>query len=661
MLAKTSTLILLLAALLLVPEAVAQPTPVQLAAAEAGQLPIVAADQLPPFATFWLWKFCVPFPFDLWPDMTCYDLGDGSYLLDDREYLYPSVMDATGDGNDLPAIYWPEKADAPCDCGFIWLSVPGTGSNAVVLSIHNTLPGVSYTVYSSTNITLPYTNWLTETNLTGSAGDVTTGLILMAGRSNLFFRASVSLDFSAYRNYTNVLSFTALGYTNTGNDPPDTMGAIGGGGSNGGYFIELLNGNDSVPDVPMSVAVYTRTGGLAAASTGPLFFFESPSSTIDSRIIFDHHARRWVAITWAGSAVVLKVSRSEDPTDLSTNGWYKYTVSLDGGIDQPTLGLDDNGIYVTGVHSWSNTNSDHTIVAIKKPEVYSSNLITRSFDLTNDIGLAAIQPAINFDAVATNGYAWFVAKGPPELSEGYKGGPVCYRRLQWSGTNATLDTNWFFVTNSPSAYQDYFDFEITNVTAPEATSLGGGHIDLWPNSGHLAMTAIRSGFLWTCHTVGLSGTNGTYSGDKTGGSVDRSAIQWFRFNVDTSTNALTYSAHGRVYDNAQTTNVLWYYFGSIMASCAGDAVMGFSGSGATNYVSAYYTFRLPSGSMLGPRLLRAGSATLGTSRLGDYTATTIDPTDEWSFWTVQQYSDPSGASSGSLPWRTVVSRIRPGP
>jgi hypothetical protein len=651
----------------------AQPTPAQMAAAEAGQLSVVPADALPFAGTWWLWTHLIPVPFDLWPDMKCYDLGDGAFLLDDRGYPYSepqsfAAQEGTNSPSLGPLLYWPEKGDAPCDCGFIWLSVQPTGSNAVLLSVHNTLPGETYAISSSTNVTLPYTNWTTETNVTGSAGDVTQGLVAMGQRSNLFFRAAYRFDYFADRHYTNAMTFGGLGFTNTGRSPPDTMGAIGGPAP--GFFAELLNGDDSVPGSPVSFTVYDRTGGVAAASTGPMFFYGTPTVAADNRLLFDQHARRWVATEFqGGSSVVLKVSRSEDITDLSTNNWFRFDVQMGAFADFDTLGLDDNGLYVSSTASWSNTNSDHTVVAIKKPEIYSGTNISTVFRLTNDIGIATIQPAVNYDAVSpsrgtdASGYAWLVAKGPPDLRGTYRGGPLCYRRLHWVGTNAYLDTNWSFVTNSSSDYRDFFDYSITNLPAPQATAQGGASIDLWPNSGRLAMTSVRNGFLYTCVTVGLSGTNGTYSGDQSGINVDRSAIQWFRMGVDTASGALSYSAHGRVYDNARTTNAFYYYYGSMAANCAGDIVLGFSGSSATNNLSAFYWFRTANGGMAAaPRPIRAGLTPYKQSRIGDYTATLLDPFDDFKFWSVQQYADPAGADPmGEEPWRTAIIEIRPGP
>lgn len=63
-----------------------------------------------------------------------------------------------------------------------------------------------------------------------------------------------------------------------------------------------------------------------------------------------------------------------------------------------------------------------------------------------------------------------------------------------------------------------------------------------------------------------------------------------------------------------------------------------------------------------PRLIRAGLVPFSNDRWGDYSATTLDPADDWSFWTVQEYADPAGDPDGvGFPWETVVARIKAGP
>ncbi len=140
--------------------------------------------------------------------------------------------------------------------------------------------------------------------------------------------------------------------------------------------------------------------------------------------------------------------------------------------------------------------------------------------------------------------------------------------------------------------------------------------------------------------------------------------QWFRAKLD-EFGGLSYSAHGRVYDQ-RVSNPSFYYFPSLMVNCAGDMVMGFSGSSATNYIGAYYTWRLNNGTTLAkPRVIRPGltSFTDPEGRWGDYSTTILDPNDDWSFWTIQEYADPAGIHPLYTPneWKTVITRIHPNP
>jgi len=260
-----------------------------------------------------------------------------------------------------------------------------------------------------------------------------------------------------------------------------------------------------------------------------------------------------------------------------------------------------------------------------------------------------------------NGYAWFVAKGAPDLGTNYQGGAIHYRRLQWSGTNAAwAETDWIVLTNSGPTYRDYYDLDNTSVAAPQATAEGGIVITLGAVGSRLAMTVIRNGFLWTCQGIGLSGTNGVYSGT----NVDRTGAQWFRLGVDAIGGNLNYNAHGRIYDNKAATNATYYYFPSLMVNCAGDMVAAFSGSSATNYIGAYYSWRLAGGVTIEtPRVIQAGLTNyiVSSGRWGDYTATTLDPSDDWSFWTVQEYAGGIVLDPDEPSWRTVISRLRPQP
>ena len=605
-----------------------------------------------------------PFPFNPFPDSPVYFLGDGVFLFDDSGVAYSTASIDPNDsepGGDAGGSREPTAA-FNYTCG-LWLSISVGTNNAVLLGLHNTRPGQNYVVWSITNIVS--TNWVVETNVTGASGNLTGTFIAMGQRTNLFLRASEA------RDYVMVTNFTGLGFSENGLNPPDTMGAVG-----PNHFVELLN---SQTTNFVGIRVYDKTGTLVAQTNSLDFFrigtnYPTGSIMADPRIFYDQQSHRWVATaldSQGSQHVILAVSNGDSPTNLVT-GWSRYLLPVHSSgrsTDFPTLGMDANGLYVSVLQSGDSTNSGHTVMAIKKPELYQGTFIGKKIEITNGLPVQNIQPAVNFDDVPTNGYAWFVVKGPPDFSTNYAGGALCYRRLQWSGTNASMDTNWFILTNTVVNYRDYYDLDGTNTTGAgvHAPQTNGSPIDLYQTGSRWAVTVLRNGLLWTCQAIGLSGTNGVYAGDQFGTNVDRTGVQWLKLGVDAANGSLSYSAHGRVYDR-KASNPLYYYFPSLMVNCAGDMVIGFSGSSATNYISAYYTWRLGSGAALDtPRLIRAGLTNYVVPqpqlvRLGDYSATTLDPTDDWGFWTVQQYADPGGAGFlGINPWKTVVARIRPNP
>jgi hypothetical protein len=97
---KTTFVIAIMAITLSGYRAKAQPTPLQLASFDAGQLSAINVDQVSPFATCWLRTSLLPVPLYLFRDLACYDLdASGEYLLDDRDQL-SNLLGSGPDAND---------------------------------------------------------------------------------------------------------------------------------------------------------------------------------------------------------------------------------------------------------------------------------------------------------------------------------------------------------------------------------------------------------------------------------------------------------------------------------------------------------------------------------------------------------------------------------
>lgn len=519
----------------------------------------------------------------------------------------------------------------------LWLEAT-TNSNGVLLTLHNTKSGNAYQVSGNTN--LWQVNWFPVTNFVANA-NLSQVVIPLNYGPDLFLRAST----------TNLLSvvFDGLSEADTRQTPPDCMGAVG-----PNHYVELLN---------KGIAVYDKCGNLIVKTNADKFFGTGIGSVsaVDPRILFDAQSNRWVAsaIDLASSNVVLAVSRTSDPSDL-IGGWTNRWLSVHQaglGTDFTTMGLDGNGVYVTVLHYDPSvnpgTNAGHTLVGIKKPEIYQGAFVTNTLQVSGVVNgdpIWTLQPAVNFDSVATNGPAWFVTKGAPSLSP-YQGGKLYFRRLQWTGNSATwADTNWLEITNTGSNYRNYYDLDGTNGNAFATSGLyapeeGGPAISLYGVGSRFGAVVIRNRLLWTCQAVGLTGTSGVFTNnnDLAGMTVDRSGVQWFKGQISADDSAATLAGHGRVFDASSATNALWYHFPSLAVNGAANMVSAFSGSGVSNYLSAYYTYRLANGTMpSAPLLLRASTTAYDFFKWGDYSATTLGPTDDRSFWTVQEYAGPTG-------------------
>jgi len=100
------------------------------------------------------------------------------------------------------------------------------------------------------------------------------------------------------------------------------------------------------------------------------------------------------------------------------------------------------------------------------------------------------------------------------------------------------------------------------------------------------------------------------------------------------------------------------WMGSIAMDQSGDMALGYSVSSSSVYPSIYFTGRVAAdtpGSMEGEQLIFSGSGsqTGGVSRWGDYSAMTVDPVDDCTFWYTQEYIQ----SNGSFNWNTRISNL----
>src|ERR1700674_2234739 len=128
-------------------------------------------------------------------------------------------------------------------------------------------------------------------------------------------------------------------------------------------------------------------------------------------------------------------------------------------------------------------------------------------------------------------------------------------------------------------------------------------------------------------------------------------VRWYEVRTPNSTP--TVFQQGTFGPNSSTR-----WMGSIAMDQSSDMALGYSVSSSSVYPSIYFTGRVAAdtpGSMEGEQLIvnGSGSQTGGVSRWGDYSAMTVDPVDDCTFWYTQEYIQ----SNGSFNWNTRIANF----
>ncbi len=408
---------------------------------------------------------------------------------------------------------------------------------------------------------------------------------------------------------TAFVGFAGLSDNNT-SIPPDNDGAVG-----PANLVVAANSQ---------IEIQSRTG--TPISTVSLLSFWSSlgvGSVTDPRVIYDPYGQRWVLVTagdpeTAASAVLIAVSNTSDPTA----GWNLYRVPVDvtGQLwaDFPTIGFNKNWI-VVGINMFTIEGTFYeyaNIYVFDKANLYAggSGLFTL---LQDDTGGFSMNPALTYD---------------PNLA-------TIYLLESWSSANGLLRMS----TITGAVGSEVLTTGVALPTAPEpwqaveptlnfAPQLGSTE-DIDTDDDRLDWTVYRNGSLWTAQTIFLPAS----------GTPNRCSVQWWQ--VDTTTDDLGgIQQFGRIDDSTAKT---FYAYPSVGVNSENDAMVGYAQFSATQYAGSGFALRMAGDALNTLRtgtVLQAGKASYfkdhgtGDNRWGDFSSTVVDPVDDLSLWTLQEYA-----------------------
>ena len=405
-----------------------------------------------------------------------------------------------------------------------------------------------------------------------------------------------------------------------GGVPPDPQGAAG-----PEYLLTMTN---------TRFAAQRKDGALARTWT-PAQFWASVSMNdllFDPRVMYDALAGRWIAVmatagVTSDPALLLAVSDGTDPTQ----GWTFRRIPADplgnNAAEFPLLGGNGRWICLTAnLISFSGDSDGVAVWAIEKAPLLTGTLTFTRFVLPDAV--SPVGPVVTLDAGQPDE---FLLEQWSENNAGH--GQLELFRVTDVGGSAKLKTvATIFAATTWIAHPNPFD------ALPQ---VGTSRL-ITASQDDVASACLRNGQIWAAQTATIPAA---------GTIPQHSVVQWWRV---TTGGAL--SGFGRIGDASGQT---WLAYPSVAVNARDQAVIGYSVFSPQAYASAGYSIR-PAGGCDGQlskiHTLQTGLGvyvkldSTGLNRWGDLSETVVDPQDDLSIWTIQEYA--AAPIQGASRWGT---------
>jgi len=442
--------------------------------------------------------------------------------------------------------------------------------------------------------------------------------------------SAVQNAYSARAPQTIGTSFNGVGLADSGYVPPDTMGDV-----STTQILFHTNGR---------IKVFNKSGVVGALNTTANTFFNTvrnASSVVDPIVRYDRITDRWFVIginVSTPNRIVLAVSSAGPITGTASFTFFQFQQDLVGATpnadtgtfaDYCTLGVDVNALYI-GCRMFNTNFYNTTGWVVRKSSMISGGpIVVTAFRglASGGAGIDGPRGVNNDDSTATQGY--FIGADVGIF------GRLVLRRISTPGGTPTISANINLTVNTTSN--------------PEPVPAQGSTISLEAIDDRLFAAAIRKNritgvsTLWTAHAIEVN-ASGTASS-----SGGRNGMRWYQIQNFGATPSVLQS--GTLFDSA-ALSPRYYWMGSVNMSGQGHAAIGASFAATDEFIGIATAGRL-SGDTLGtvqaPAVIINGVSSYtvdfgsGRNRWGDYSYTAVDPSDDMTMWTIQEYCDATNS------------------
>ncbi|HZI58573.1 MAG TPA: hypothetical protein VFF39_17465, partial [Verrucomicrobiae bacterium] len=417
------------------------------------------------------------------------------------------------------------------------------------------------------------------------------------------------------------LGNASLGFT-VSSAPPDTNGAVG-----LNQYVQWVN---------TSFAVFNKTTGalIAGPIAGNTLWsgFGGGCQTNndgDPIVLYDKAANRWMFAQFSVSTTPFLQCVAVSTTSDATGTFNRYSFQYSGFDDYPKMGVWPDAYYVT-------------------------------FNMFNAAGTAFL----GADACAYDRTAMLAGQPATQVcfQQGSSIGGLLPSDLDGSTAPPAGSPNFqmFFGTNNLNLFKFHVNFATPSSSTYSAATVipvtafsplcGGGTCVTQPGTTNkldsladrlMYRLAYRNFGNHESLVVNHSVTSGTGGG-----------VRWYEIQNPNGTPVVAQQS-----TFAPDSNFRW--MGSIAMDQAGDMAMGYSVSSTTVSPSIRFTGRTPAdpvNTMEAETSIVTGTGSQnGTlTRWGDYSALTVDPVDDCTFWYTQEYMK----TTGTFNWNTRIANFK---
>jgi hypothetical protein len=429
-----------------------------------------------------------------------------------------------------------------------------------------------------------------------------------------------------------------LGAQKSGNViPPDSMGSV-----SHDQVVVSVNGR---------IKVFDKQGNLGGLNVTDLTFWNSVRNGLDVTdpgVEYDRLANRWIvsAINFdadnpsmTNNRVMIAVSSGPTITNASSFTFFFFNQgdpppAGDSNLfaDYPQMAVDANAVYV-GVNQFTSTGSFSKTSAfvIRKSSVLGAGPIVatafRGLAVGSGSGPFSPQPAQDMDPSVGQGY--IVGVDNQVFSR------LDVRRISDPGGTPSISGNLTIDVPATSLPLD---------VPAQGTSTLLDALDDRLFEAMIARDPSGTLSLWTAHNIRVnsSGLGGF------GGTFNRTASRWYQLGSLSSTPSLTQS--GTLFDSA-ASNPRFFWIPSIAANGQGHASLNSSAAGTGRFAEVVSSGRLasdPLGTTESFDITQTSSSaynlvSTNPQRWGDYSQTVVDPDDNMTFWTFQEFANATNS------------------